>query len=320
LSTEALAAHLEAHYGIRVARISTMEGPVYRVDRADGQAWVARVFPPPRTRKQVEGDAEVLRYLERRGFPAERCACPEPVSSCGTETVIVTEHVDGPIAHGDAPTLTALGELLGRLQTLSVDDAVARKAGSLHHSSPNGGGPGADLAAAASWLDGVETLVRPAYRAQYDSLRELLERTDAGDDLPTSFVHPDFHRGNVLESSDGFVVIDWTGAGVGPRVGALGMLLFTAVAKQYAGEAPHAPDVARVDAVVAGYRNHVQLGPDELARLADAIRRPPLVLSCFLFWAGVRASGVPPARGPWSPPYELAEPIAARVRDALAWS
>ena len=96
------------------------------------------------------------------------------------------------------------------------------------------------------------------------------------------------------------------------------MLLSTAAAKAYPGDPPGGPDVARVDAVAAGYRTEVRLEPEELERLADAVRRPPLVFACFLFWGGIKASGVPGTGGPWAPRYDLAEAIADRARAVLA--
>ena len=40
--------HLEACHGIAVAGLAPLDLGVYRVDRRDGPAWVARVFPAAR--------------------------------------------------------------------------------------------------------------------------------------------------------------------------------------------------------------------------------------------------------------------------------
>jgi Ser/Thr protein kinase RdoA (MazF antagonist) len=319
VTTEGLSAHLERQYGIRIARLTTLDGGVFRVDRHDGPSWVARAFPAARPVERVDGDATVLRYVEEHGFPAERCAHTEPVSAFDGQGVLVTEFVEGAIADGRVATLQQLGELLGRLQSLpEVPGAVAREAGALHHWAPNGGGPVQDLAAAESWLTAVESCVPVPHHALYDSLREAVGRTDDGRDLPRAFVHPDFHRGNVVASpGSDLVVIDWADAGWGPRVASLAMLLFTAVAKQYPGDPVGGPDLTRVDPVVNGYRAHVHLDPDELAGLDDALRRPPLVLACFLFCGAVKASGTPPTASPWWPKYDLAEAIAQRARESF---
>src|SRR6185295_18122316 len=79
-----LPAHLEDRYGVRIAGLSQFQSwnPfVYRVDREDGPSWVARVFPAGRPVERVEGDAQILCFLETHGYPAERCASGEPVST-----------------------------------------------------------------------------------------------------------------------------------------------------------------------------------------------------------------------------------------------
>ncbi|HEY6312604.1 MAG TPA: hypothetical protein VIY52_17630 [Streptosporangiaceae bacterium] len=43
-----IARHLQARYGIAVSGLAELDLGVYRVDRADGPAWVARVFPAAR--------------------------------------------------------------------------------------------------------------------------------------------------------------------------------------------------------------------------------------------------------------------------------
>src|SRR5690348_89065 len=67
-----LADHLEAQYGIEVAKVSELDANVLRIDRKDGPSWVARAFPAVRDVEVVEGDAEILQYLAEQGYPAER--------------------------------------------------------------------------------------------------------------------------------------------------------------------------------------------------------------------------------------------------------
>jgi hypothetical protein len=77
---DALPAHLAAHYGIRVICTTRLGAGVFRIDHDGGPPWVARMFLSSRPRRRTEDDAGVLRFLERAGFPAERCAHPEPVT------------------------------------------------------------------------------------------------------------------------------------------------------------------------------------------------------------------------------------------------
>jgi Ser/Thr protein kinase RdoA (MazF antagonist) len=144
-----LAGHLHETYGIDVAGLSTMDRDVYRVDRVDGAAWVARVFPAQRGVPAVEGDEAILRALEGAGFPAERCA--GPVSNMDGRPVLVTEFVPGERAPARARTYAILGALLGRLH--SRPTRAARPGGAWHHLCPQGG-PAEEIAAALALLDG----------------------------------------------------------------------------------------------------------------------------------------------------------------------
>src|ERR1700749_3745018 len=74
---ERLLAHLRDRYGVTAVvatRLSVHKTYVFRIDSRDGAPWVARAFPPARPRSGVEGDAAILRFLERQGYPAERLA------------------------------------------------------------------------------------------------------------------------------------------------------------------------------------------------------------------------------------------------------
>lgn len=109
----------------------------------------------------------------------------------------------------------------------------------------------------------------------------------------------------MILTPDGPVLIDWTGAGRGPRISPFGLLLSSA-----------ATDLRLVDAIVAGYRPHLRLAPEELARLAGAVRAFGLILDC---WTAVHyphllrtvVEGQAGRR-------ETAEAIAARARVALS--
>ena len=53
------------------------------------------VFPPARPRAGVEGDAAILRFLERQDYPAERLAVDDAVSDFDGTSVLVTRFVAG---------------------------------------------------------------------------------------------------------------------------------------------------------------------------------------------------------------------------------
>src|SRR5437588_611504 len=96
---DGLPAHLEAHYGIRVTSLTQLSphgAGVFRVDRGDGPAWVARMFPETgRSVDRLEGDVAILRFLEEHQFPAERCGHADPVSVHQGQHILVTEYVPG---------------------------------------------------------------------------------------------------------------------------------------------------------------------------------------------------------------------------------
>lgn len=85
-STEGLADHLAASHGIEVTGLSELDLGVFRVGRAEGEPWVARVFPTARPLAEAEGDAAVLRGLERAGFPAARGTTSSPKARRATRS------------------------------------------------------------------------------------------------------------------------------------------------------------------------------------------------------------------------------------------
>jgi Ser/Thr protein kinase RdoA (MazF antagonist) len=307
-----LSSHLEDRYGISVKALVRLDGDVYRVDRRDGPSWVARLFPSARSLEHVNGDAAVLRFLSSAGYPAERCAHDEPVSSLDGHAVLVTEHVSAGAAPHGAEAVRELGGLLGRLHTLAgVPSSVGRPAGALHHWCPAGGSPRESLGVAMSWLEDAATSFPSADTSLYDALRARVAEADDCTDLPQALIHPDFQPANAVASPSGQVLVDWSGAGRGPRVWSLASLLWLAVSRATLG-----PDLALVDAAVAGYAPHGRFAPEELDRLAGAMRSMEIVLDCFYFGIGIKA--LPEIARDWPDKDALAEAIADRARSAFA--
>jgi thiamine kinase-like enzyme len=141
----------------------------------------------------------------------------------------------------------------------------------------------------------------------YERLRGEIESTDDCHDLPHAFVHPDFVPANAIPTPDErLVIVDWAGAGRGPRLWSLGFLLWASGARS----------LRLVDVVVSRYRRHISLEPEELTRLAGAIRSRPLMLECWAFCHGRRELADAVERV--SSANELAEVIAAQARRAFA--
>ena len=305
-------AHLKQRYGVDVETMERLDRGVLDVPLQDGRRWIVRIFSPERALEQVEADAAVLQFLEQQGFPAERCADAHPVSVLGGRGILVTEYIEGVRPTPDERMLTAIGEMFGRLNTLAVDGAAAREAGSLHHYVRNGGGPASDLAAASTWLTAIEDRVPAQQRPRYDALREQVANADTCHDLPLALIHPDPVLKNLLvTSSNDLVMIDWTGAGRGPRLASLASLIWSYSLGQ-GGWSPR-----RVDAVVAGYRAHIRPEEQELARLEAVMRNRPLVFACWRYRHALLADKVPDGSEWWWPSDELVQVVAASTVEAF---
>jgi Ser/Thr protein kinase RdoA (MazF antagonist) len=305
-TVDQLPAHLQEHYGVEVAGVAELDLGVYRVSLRDGASWVARVLPASRPAAETAADADVLRFVAEHDFPAERCAAPAPVSVLDGQAVLVTEYVDG--VRGDERRaliraqggLPRLGELLGELHALPA--GPERPGGAWHHLAD--GGPRQEIDAARRMLRAAAG--RSDDRAAYAALEAELAGLDDCAGLPEALIHPDFVLPNVVASADrGMVLVDWTGAGRGPRLWSLGFLLLAVAARE---------DPQRVDRTMAGYRRRVQPEPEELARLAAAVRARPVIFAAWGFAMGrqsvaAAARAAAGARG-------LGEIIANRARAA----
>lgn len=273
-AAERLVVHLREQYGIDAVGatpISVHVNYVMRVDRNDGEPWVARAFPPARPRRGVEGDAQILRYLAQQGYPAESLAAEEPVSDFEGSTVLVTEFVPNWKLPSDQ-WATVMGDLLGRLHALPLDTSVDRPGGAEGGDPSREGTPRQDLLAALSFLDSVDTKVAPADREAFERFRERVRSADAGEGLPKALVHGNILAGDpdhAVMTDRGPLVLNWKGAGVGPRLADLGWVLWGCW------------DESDAIAVIDAYREHVELTLEELDRLPAVMAIRPLYLSAF---------------------------------------
>ena len=188
---DSLADHLESTYGVPVAHTRELDLGVYRVDRADGTRWVARVFPATRSAEAVRADAEVLDWLADHDIPAERCADRQAVSVHANQPVMVTEFVPGRKAAATPSVFQDLGELLGRLQLLVPGPTPAGRTGGAWHHIALDAGAAEELATARCLVDSARHRVARADRSSYETLSNDLDHLDSFDDLPHAFGHPD---------------------------------------------------------------------------------------------------------------------------------
>jgi len=271
-----LASHLEAVYGVSVTRSRELDLGVYRIDRADGSAWIARVSPAIKDVDAVRSDAALLAWLTSTGFPAERSAAPQPVSVLDGQGVLVTEFARGRALAAQPPTFELLGRLLGQLHSTDADrqPAALRPGGAWHHLLP-GGSPEQEGTAIRALLRDARHRVPAGAADRYDTLLAAVDAWDSCADLPHALVHPDFVPRNAIGQPDGEVtIIDWAGTGRGPRIVSLGCLLWSAGPGK------------NTAAAITGYREFITLEPAEVDRLHAAMRLRPLVLACWTFATG----------------------------------
>ncbi len=209
-------------------QLSVHKTYVFRIDRRGGDPWVARAFPPARPRRGVEGDAAILRFLERHNYPAERLAADDAVSDLEDSAVLVTRWVAGVPLPDPPHKFAMLGDLLGRLHALPFDESAGRPGGASGEDPSREGTPRQDLLAALSFLDAVHTRVAPADRERFERLRHQVRSADDGHGLPEGLLH-----GNLLGApdhavltGDGPVAINWKASGRGPRLADLAYLIW----------------------------------------------------------------------------------------------
>lgn len=276
-SAEHLLAHVRDRYridAVAATKISIHKTYLFRIDRADDDPWIVRAFPHARPRVGAEGDAAILRFLERHDFPAERLATDDPVSDLEGSTVLVTKFVPHAPFPDVSTKMSMMGDLLGRLHTLPPDETVSRPGGASGEDPAHEGSPRQDLMAALAFLDAVDTKVQPSDREQFEHLRELVLFADDGAGLPEALVH-----GNLLHNPDhalftehGPVGINWTSAGRGPRLAELAWLMWGTWRDQ-----------ALIDVAVDGYRQYVEPTDEEFDRLEGMMYLRPLSLAGFIF-------------------------------------
>jgi Ser/Thr protein kinase RdoA (MazF antagonist) len=280
-AAERLLIHLRDRYGIdavAATKLSVHKTYVFRIDRRDGAPWVARAFPPARPRAGVEGDAAILRFLERRDYPAERLAVDDAVSDFEGGAVLVTRLVEGGQLPDGVEKFAMMGDLLGRLHALPYDESVSRPGGASGEDPSREGSPRQDLLAALAFLDAVDTKVPAADRDRFERLRDRVRSADDGEGLPEGLLH-----GNLLHAPDhavlseqGPIAINWKASGRGPRLADFAYLIWGTGSWN-----PRRPNQERIDAAVGAYRRHVEPTGDELDRLEAVMYIRTLYLTCF---------------------------------------
>jgi Ser/Thr protein kinase RdoA (MazF antagonist) len=168
--------------------------------------------------------------------------------------------------------IAIMGDLLGRLHALPLDESVSRPGGASGDDPSREGSPRQDLLAALAFLDAVDSKVGPAHRAEFEQIRDQVRSADGGEGLPEALVH-----GNLPHAADhaivgrqGPVAINWKASGRGPRLADFAYLMWVTWLNQ-----------EEIDAGVDAYRRHVELTDEELDRLDAVMAIRPLYLMGF---------------------------------------
>jgi Ser/Thr protein kinase RdoA (MazF antagonist) len=299
---EHLLAHLQDHHGVDAVAatpVSQHNDHVFRIDRGDGDPWIARVFPPARPKVNVEGDAMILRFLERHDYPAERLATDDAVSAFDGSSVLVTRFVPGRLLPSPAvgaegtEKFAIMGDLLGRLHALPSDESVSRPGGASGEDPTHEGSPRQDLLAALAFLDAVDTKVAPAARERFVQFRDQVRSADDGGGLPESLIHGNLLHApdHVIVSDHGPVAIQWKGSGRGPGLADFAYLMWgTWLNPEW------------IDAAVTAYRQHIELTDEELDRLEAVMLIRPLYLAAFDWRRSLESGHQPTSSDTWCQP------------------
>lgn len=274
-AADRLLAHLRDRYGIdpkAATKLSVHKTYVFRIDRYDGDPWIARAFPPARPRAGVEGDAAVLRFLERHDYPAERLAVDDAVSDFDGSAVLVTRFIEGGQLPDGPEKFAIMANLLGRLHALPLDESVSRPGGASGEDPSREGTPRQDLLAALAFLDAVDTKVAAVHRERFEQVRDQVRSADDGHGLPEALVHGNLPHAvdHALVSGQGPVAFNWKASGRGPRLADFAYLMWVTWL-----------DEELIHAGVDAYRRHVELTDEELDRLEGVMCIRPLYLMGF---------------------------------------
>jgi Phosphotransferase enzyme family len=237
---------------------SVLDVDVYRLrPAAGGPDLVARAFGAGVAAATVNAAARVLTGLAGTPFPAERCASDPPVLPLGGgRHLLVTDYVEPVPAPGPGFILAWCAGLLARLATRSAPDLPS--GGGWHRL----GGTPPDEIAEALRLGGQ---IGPSA----GELVEALADADDGTGLPEALIHADLTPPNAVPRGDQPpVIIDWIGAGRGPRAWPLAVLLFAA-----------GPRGARRG--LDRYSRSISLSEEELRRLPGMLITRPLALDLW---------------------------------------
>ncbi len=285
ISLETITTHLQERCSLTVVDVASVDQDVFTVTTKEtDRPLVARIFCQPGVDGYIHDLAQLLTHLREHGFPAEECSELWPVSKFQDidGCVMLTKFASGVAPPRNKETFYRLGKLMGKLHNIPIPDKLANhRAGGWHHVTLPGGITD-ECAAVLGMMEKFGTGKPDSENVRHISkLREALTEVHTAclDELPLSLVHPDLVPSNIIAEAgtgqyDKWTVVDWAGAGVGPRMPALGFLLAVAASRGTFG---------LVNIVMKGYmESGARLEPVELGQcLPICMYERILILRCW---------------------------------------
>lgn len=202
--------------------LNSLENRVVRVEDEDGERWVAKFYRPGRwTAEAIEEEHDFLFELLEADLPVVAPYRFPNGSTLGEVsgiwfTVFPFQPGRGP-DEIDLPLAFTLGQLVGRLHALG-------ERGRFRH-RPVIGPQWWGLEALAS-LEKERVVPDDIWPRYSKTVRQLVDRVkDAFSKAKPLRLHGDLHRGNVLITSQGPVLVDFDDTGTGPAVQDVWMLI-----------------------------------------------------------------------------------------------
>jgi Ser/Thr protein kinase RdoA (MazF antagonist) len=283
-------------YGEQFARVRRFAPGqrVFAVERAVGDPWVVRVG------HRRDRYAAALDVLRRVGYHAAR-VIPDSTGALvgrfdethddGTRSVLVVTHVPGRPTPFEPSTLAGVGTALGLLHSVGSPaiEAVRDPLPGLPILERAGMLPANELAFGLRCLAAVEDQLPPTHREKWADLVAACEGgLEFGRGLTTVFLHGDAHPWNsVIDDAGEVSLIDWDSSGPGPALIDFAFLALSCDAGALTGPVVQS-DPRRLSAVVAAYREHMQLSDADLAALDDAVAFRALVAAAVGFSSMIR--------------------------------
>lgn len=274
---------------------------IYRLDLANNQNWVLRLFSAED--ESALHLADVLLFLGQQGYPAEqfvRAVNSDVLVRYKDTLLLMTHFVEGSPVDYSPSTLHLLGKALGKLHSLSLEDTSEL--------------PKAEMVPPPE-LAKVADSVPEALQKHYEILIKAINSVNRCENAPMTIIHNDCHLGNAIRTSlEQVRLIDWHGAGLGPAVIDVGFLLVSCEIP-FLGIPSFSADIERIPTIIDGYCHYHTLTPIELDLLPDAIRFRSLVYGAVSFADAIsKHSAEKYDTEWWWLRYQAADGIAARAR------